>query len=208
MCYCFMCTNVIEALYTARTRRCTRSLPLRWPQRRRVCCRRHRRTPALQSAAPWHTQVHRAPGACVFTANCPERASGKSSATAQGQLRPGCLFLCAEADGAAPVPDNQLPNAAGQALSEADAERLGGLRARLQALLQGSPLVDGPALLARLRGTALWEEQVLLHSKVGGRTPMRRTAARAHAAPWSSQRSVTVPPRPGCPAVEGSPLHS
>jgi hypothetical protein len=79
------------------------------------------------------------------------------------------LLPWAQADVAAPWPDARWPGiAAGDALSEADAERLGGLRARLQALLQGSPLVDGPALLARLRGTALWEEQVLLHSKVGG----------------------------------------
>lgn len=56
--------------------------------------------------------------------------------------------------------------AAGHALSEADAARLAGLRARLQAHLQGSALVDGPALLAQLAGSALWEERVLLYSKV------------------------------------------
>lgn len=78
------------------------------------------------------------------------------------------LALRAQAGVAAQVPDQWLPIAAGDALSGADGGRLGGLRARLQALLQGSPLVDGPALLAQLRGTALWEEQVLLHSRVGG----------------------------------------
>ena len=59
--------------------------------------------------------------------------------------------------------------AAGAAASEEDASvatRLAGLRGRLQAHLQSSGLVDGGTLLVQLRGSALWEEQVLLHSKV------------------------------------------
>ena len=32
--------------------------------------------------------------------------------------------------------------------------------------VQGSALVDGPAILSQLQGSSLWEEQVILHSKV------------------------------------------
>lgn len=91
--------------------------------------------------------------------SCSGAAGGAAWATAAGSFRDTLRYRIADAS-------RSLRPAVEAAASGPAAERLAGLRGRLQGHLQASGLVDGPALLQQLRGSAMWEEQVLLHSKV------------------------------------------
>jgi len=88
-----------------------------------------------------------------------QRRGGAAWATAAGSFSDSLRYHVADAS-------RFLRPAVEAAAAGPAAERLAGLRGRLQGHLQASGLVDGPALLQQLRGSAMWEEQVLLHSKV------------------------------------------
>ncbi|KAK9806735.1 hypothetical protein WJX72_000925 [[Myrmecia] bisecta] len=55
--------------------------------------------------------------------------------------------------------------------------RLEGMRGKLQRHLEGSELYDMGVVLARLRDTPLWQEQVILHSKIGDHAAALRILA-------------------------------
>jgi hypothetical protein len=51
------------------------------------------------------------------------------------------------------------------------------MRARLRAFLAASSRYDVPAVLAAMRGTSMWAEQVILHGKTGNHSAALRLLA-------------------------------
>ena len=70
------------------------------------------------------------------------------------------------------MPAWERAQAARERMSEesAQAQRLRDLRDKLCMLLEESQLYDARHVLERIRATELWDEQVVLHSKVRART--------------------------------------
>ena len=83
----------------------------------------------------------------------------------QQRRRPGSKRPSQAASGGAAAGGSSSSAAAAAAAAAADV--VGGMRGRLQAHLEASSRFDTAQVLQALLGSALWEEQVILHSKVG-----------------------------------------